>query len=253
MSHQSREADLAAAFVDLADGPLGDGYDVIAFLHTLTEHCVRLLEVASAAVLLAPPPGGVLEVAASDETSRALQSSRVTADEGPGHDCHRTGRAIPDVPLRHPHARAIWPRFGRAARVLGYTSVAAVPLRPRKEVIGALVLLNTQPTPVDADRVRLAQALADTAAISILQQRTLHDSTRLAAQLQTALSSRVIIEQAKGVLAERRGLNVQDAFEQMRAYARYHRRRLTDVAQEVIDSVSSTPVALDQAPRPGRP
>ncbi|MGC9543491.1 GAF and ANTAR domain-containing protein [Streptomyces sp. UG1] len=238
MPYESRETDLAASFVELADTLVGEDFDVIDFLHTLTDHCVRLLDVAATGVLLASPQGRGLDVAASDENTRALQASSVEQGAGPGQDCLRTGRPIPDIPLDHPHAQAAWRRFSRAARDLGFTSVAAVPLRLREQVIGALVLFNARPTPLDADRLRLARALANMAAISILQQRALRDSAALAVQLRGALSSRVVIEQAKGVLAQRRGVSVQDAFEQIRGHARHHQRRLTDVAQDVLDSMA---------------
>ncbi|MFE0254085.1 GAF and ANTAR domain-containing protein [Streptomyces sp. NPDC059010] len=237
MPYESRETDLAASFVELADSLGGDDFDVSAFLHTLTEHCVRLLDVAATGVLLASSQGRVLDMAASDERTHTLQTPCVEHRGDPGQDCLRAGRPIPDIPLDHPHAQAAWPRYSRAAHDLGFTSVAAVPLRLRDQVIGALVLLNTRPAPLDADRLRLARALANMATISIIQQRALRDSAVLTAQLRHGLSSRVIIEQAKGVLAQRRGLSLQEAFEQIRRYARHHRRRLAEVAQEVVDSV----------------
>jgi hypothetical protein len=126
MPYQSREADLAAAFVDLAHSLVGDGFDVIGFLHTLTEHCVRLLDVAAVGVLLSSPQDRPLDVAASDDDVHALQAAEVEQNERPGQDCCRHGLAIPDVPFSHPHARAIWPRFSRAAHDLGFTPVATV-------------------------------------------------------------------------------------------------------------------------------
>ncbi|MHC3469537.1 GAF and ANTAR domain-containing protein [Streptomyces sp. 7R007] len=249
MPQQPREADLAAAFVDLADSLVDDAFDVIAFLHSLTEHCVRLLDVSAAAVLLASARNRVLDVAASDERTRALHASCAEQQEGPGQDCHHTGHPVPDIPLDHPHAQTAWPHFSRAARDLGFTSAAAVPLLLREKMIGALVLLSTDPTDrLDADRLRLAQALADMATISIIQQRTLRDSETLTAQLRTALTSRVVIEQAKGVLAQRWNLSAQEAFEQIRRHARHHRRRLADVARDVLDSVAGA----SRAPSQGR-
>lgn len=238
MPDESRERDLAASFVELADGLVGDDFEVFTFLHRLTEHCVRLLDVAATGVLLASSEGRVLDMAASDERTHTLQTSCVEQREDPGQDCLRLGHPIPGIPLDHPHAQAAWPRYSRAAHDLGFTSVAAVPLRLRDQVIGALVLLNTRP-PLDDDRLQLALALANIATISIIQQRALRDSTALTAQLRHGLSSRVIIEQAKGVLAQRRGLSAQEAFEQIRRYARHNRRRLAEVAQEVVASVPS--------------
>ena len=154
--------------------------------------------------------------------------------EGPCRDCFRSGKPIPDIPLSHPHARANWPRFTARAHELGFTSVAAAPLRLREQVIGALNLYRNRSGPLDSRQMRLAQALADTATIGILQQRAVHDHADVVIQLQIALDSRTAIEQAKGVLAQRRGVSVEDAFAQLRHYARHQQRRLTDIAREVV-------------------
>ncbi|MGY6026572.1 ANTAR domain-containing protein [Streptomyces spinosirectus] len=241
MPEQSREDRLASAFVELADTLVGD-FDVIAFLHTLADHCVDLLDVSAAGVMLATPQGDILDAAASDERTRRLETDSIDWNEGPCLDCLRTGKPVPDVPLAHPHARANWPRFARKAQELGFASVAAAPLRLREQTIGALNLFRATPGPLEPAQRRLGQALADVAAIAILQQRALYEQTAVVGQLQTALDSRIIIEQAKGALAHMRGISVDEAFQQLRQYARHHRRRLTDVAREVMDGNTEVPL-----------
>ncbi|MEY9997337.1 GAF domain-containing protein [Streptomyces sp. V4I8] len=235
MPESSREERLAAAFVELADTLVGD-FDVIHFLHMLTDHCVALLDITAAGVVLATLRGELVDVCASDERARALVLAGIDLGEGPHLDCYRLGRQLPDTALTHPHAKANWPRFTPRAAELGFTSLAAAPLRLRDEVIGALTLLRTRPGPLDPAELRLGQALADTATIGILQQRALHEQATLATQLQTALTSRIIIEQAKGALAHRRGITVDEAFERLRRYARHHRLLLTKVARQVMES-----------------
>jgi GAF domain-containing protein len=235
MSESSREERLAAAFVELADTLVGD-FDVIHFLHTLTDHCVALLDITAAGVVLATLRGELVDVCASDERARALALTSIDLGEGPSLDCYRLGRPLPDTALAHPRAKANWPRFAPRAADLGFTSVAGAPLRLRDEVIGALTLFRTGSGALDQAELRLGQALADTAAISILQQRALHEQATLATQLQTALTSRIIIEQAKGALAQRRHITADEAFDQLRHYARHHGLRLTDVAREVMES-----------------
>ncbi|PWI19983.1 transcriptional regulator [Streptomyces sp. Act143] len=245
MPEQSRQERLAAAFVELADTLVGD-FDVIAFLHTLADHCVDLLDITAAGVMLATPQGDILDASASDERTRRLETDSIDWDEGPCLDCFRTGKPIPGIPLVHPHARAQWPRFAHKAQELGFASVAAAPLRLREQTIGALNLFRADPDPLAPDQLHLGQALADIAAIGILQQRAVHEQAVVAGQLQAALDSRIVIEQAKGALAQLHSISVDDAFDQLRRYARHHRRRLTDVAREVMDGSTDVLPAPEQ-------
>lgn len=238
-----REERVSAAFIDLADTLVRD-FDVVDFLHTLTEHCVALLDVAAAGVLLGTPQGHIVEAAASDERTRELELAGIEWDEGPCHDCYRASIPVADVPLDTAAARARWPRFTPLALEIGFTSVAAAPMRLHDQVIGSLNLFRNEPGPLQTPQLRLAQALADTATIGILQQRAVHEHMTLNAQLQTALDSRVAIEQAKGYLAHRRHSSVEEAFQVMRGYARAHQARLTDVARQVMDG-SADPALLD--------
>ncbi|GAA1913162.1 GAF and ANTAR domain-containing protein [Streptomyces durmitorensis] len=234
MSDLSREERLAAAFVELADTLVKD-FDVIAFLHQLTEHCVDLLDVRAAGVVLALPHGPVVDVAASDENARRLELAGVEWDEGPCHDCYRSGTAVAEERLDNALAQVRWPRFAPRARQAGFTSVVAAPLQLRGQVIGALNLFRDQMHPLAPAGLRLGQALADTATIGILHQWAAHEHLSVIAQLQQALDSRVIIEQAKGALANRRRIDVEEAFHLMRRYARNRRAPLTAVALQVLD------------------
>ncbi|MEC4020764.1 GAF and ANTAR domain-containing protein [Streptomyces sp. H27-D2] len=237
MPELTREERLAAAFVDLADTLVRD-FDVIGFLHSLTEHCVDLLDVAAAGVLLGTPSGPVVEAAASDERTRKLELAGVEWDEGPCHDCYHSGAPLSEVPLDTDEARARWPRFAPRALELGHVSVVAAPLRMHGQVIGALNLFRDRPGPLEAGQVSLAQAMADTAAIGILQQRAVHASMSVTVQLQHALDSRIIIEQANGFLAHRHRTGAEEAFALLRRHAERHQLGLTDLAQQVMDGTA---------------
>ncbi|MFD9073848.1 ANTAR domain-containing protein [Streptomyces lasiicapitis] len=239
MPEMPREERLATAFVELANTLVRD-FDVIGFLHTLTDHCVDLLDVAAAGVLLGIPQGQVVEAAASDERTCALELAGVEWDEGPCRDCFHTRAPIADVRLDTLGARTRWPHFAPHALQLGYTSVVAAPLRWQNQVIGALNLFRDRLGPLDAGQLRLAQALADTATIGILQQRAVHEQMTVISQLQHALDSRFIIEQAKGYLAHRRHTTVDEAFTRMRGHARKGGFKLTDVARQVLNGTAAT-------------
>jgi GAF domain-containing protein len=233
-----REERLAAAFVDLADTLVRD-FDVINFLHTLTEHCVDLLDVSAAGVLLATPQGQLVDAAASDERTRALELSTIEWDEGPCRDCFAS-RSQVGAFLDDAAAQARWPRFTPHALGLGFTSVAAAPLRLHDHVIGALGLFRDKSGQLDASQLRLGQALADTATIGVLQQRAVSEQMTVTVQLQAALDSRIVIEQAKGSLANHRGISVEEAFLLMRRHSRNHGVRLTELARQVLQGSADT-------------
>ena len=236
----TRERLLAEAFVDAAD-TLVEDFDVIEFLHTLAQHCVRLLDVEAAGIMLADRAGSLYPAASSTENARLLELFELQTEAGPCIDAFTTGRAVVNVDLRATAER--WPRFAEAAEATGFVSAHALPLRLREDVIGTLNLFGTSHGPLSDQDERTGQALADVATVGILAQRNLMHAELLAAQLQNALNSRVAIEQAKGVLAERRGVSVDDAFVLLRAHARNHHLRLSDLARDVADG-SSTEAAL---------
>ncbi|MEI5097722.1 GAF and ANTAR domain-containing protein [Streptomyces sp. PmtG] len=223
---------LAKTFVELADNLVAD-FDLIDFLRLLTDRCVGLLGASAAGVLLADRDGELRVMAASDEQVRLLELFQLQNDEGPCLDCFRTGSPVSVPDLRTETAR--WPRFTAQAQLYGFGAVQALPMRLRDEVVGALNLFRATAGPFDPVGTPIAQALADVATISLLQQRSTHRSTVLNEQLQTALNSRVLIEQAKGKLAERHSMDMEQAFTALRRYARAHNRRLSDVARAFID------------------
>ena len=232
----TREQQLAEAFVEAAD-TLVDDFDVIDFLHTVAGRCVQLLDVDAAGLMLADQRGQLHATAASAENARLLELFELQADAGPCLDAFRTGLPVVNADLEANQRR--WPKFAEAARTSGYTSVHALPLRLRTTSIGALNLFCTGPGALSDGDMRTGQALADVATIGILAQRSLYQAELLSAQLQNALTSRVIIEQAKGVLAERHKITVDQAFELLRGHARATNQHLSDLAREVAENSGS--------------
>ncbi|MEY9933216.1 transcriptional regulator with GAF, ATPase, and Fis domain [Catenulispora sp. GP43] len=228
----TRERQLVETFVEVAD-TLVDDFDVIDFLLTLAGRCVRLLDVEAAGIMLIDQRGHLHAAAASTENARLVELFELQSDAGPCIDCCRTGSPVVNADLEANAER--WPRFAEAARDSGFVAVHALPLRLRETVIGALNLFSAQSRVLTEDDVRAGQALADVATIGILAQRSLHQAELLAAQLQSALNSRVVIEQAKGVLAERRRISVDEAFTLLREHARNHNLRLSDLARDVAE------------------
>ena len=223
---------LSETFVELTDTMVAD-FDVIDFLHVLTDRSVQLLDVSAAGLLLADPRGELRVVAASSQAVRLLELFQLQNDQGPCLDCFRGGRPVAAADLAAEAQR--WPRFAAAAQQAGFAAVQALPMRLRDQVIGALNLFRAVPGAFDPADIRIGQALADVATISILHERSMRHSDTLNEQLQTALNSRVIIEQAKGKLAERLGLNMDQAFSVLRDHARSRNLRLSDVALAFID------------------
>jgi transcriptional regulator with GAF, ATPase, and Fis domain len=225
------ERGLVQTFVELADTLVAD-FDVVDFLHTLAQRCVELIGAAEAGIMLADQRGGLRLIASSSERARLLEIFELQSEQGPCLDCFKTGQAVRDGDLEKVPER--WPVFGPEARAAGFRSVQALPLRCRSQVIGALNLFGTLPGSLPEESMATGQAMADIATISILQERALREARVLAEQLQSALNGRVVVEQAKGVLAERAQINVDDAFHVLRSYARNHASRLRDVAEAVI-------------------
>ena len=228
----SRETVIVQSLVELAD-TLVDDFDIVDLLTGLANRCVDLLGVSAAGVMLASPGGELRVVASSNETMRVLELFELQASEGPCLDAFRTRSALEQQSLlRTPNQ---WPRFTPAALEMGFVSVCALPLKVRDEVIGALNLFSDELAPLDDQDLALAQALADLASISILTHRATAEARLLNEQLSAALTSRILIEQAKGVIAERVDVDVVEAFHRLRTYARSHGLRLTNVCQAVLD------------------
>src|ERR1700685_2120058 len=227
---------LSNTFVELTDTMVAD-FDVIDFLHVLTSRSAALLDLSAAGRLLADPRGELRVVAASSEAARLLELFQLQSDQGPCLDCFRSGRPVAAADLAAAARR--WPRFAPAARQAGFAAVQALPMRLREQVIGALNLFRAAPGALAPAEIRVGQALADVATISLLHERSMRHSDTLNEQLQTALNSRVIIEQAKGKLAERLGVDMDQAFGLLRDHARTSNRRLSDLAQAFIDGTEA--------------
>jgi len=228
------DADLLSdTFVALAD-TMVDDFDVIDFLQMLTDRSTRLLSVSAAGVVLADPRGALRVAAASSDEAGLIELFQIQNDQGPCLDCFRTGQPVIAAGLEGPDQR--WPRFAAAAARAGFGTVHALPMRLRDQVIGALNLFGAGSARLGPADLRIGQALADVATIGLLQERNVRRAETLAEQLQAALNSRVVIEQAKGKLAERLGVDMDQAFTLLRERARNTNQRLTDVARYVVDS-----------------
>ncbi|MFG1805688.1 GAF and ANTAR domain-containing protein [Streptomyces sp. NPDC049040] len=243
----TREQRMTEVFVEVADS-LTDEFDLIDFLQQLSARCVELLDVAAVGILLADAHDTLQTMAASDEHTRLLELFALQDHQGPCVDCYRTGEARTGINLTDPETAAHWPQFAARATDTGFVTANVLPLRLRGRVIGTLALFQTDPDPLSGQDITLAQALADVATIAILQQRTLDHGQVERAQLQYALTSRIVVEQAKGILAERWHVSPDAAFAAFRAYARAHNLQLAELARDVAAStLNSTAI-----PHPNR-
>ena len=229
-----REARLARTLVDLTDTLVAD-FDVVELLTLLADRCVDLLDVAAAGLMLVAPEGDLRVMASSSEAMRILELLELQSQEGPCMDCYRSGLAMVNQDLAGSSDR--WPTFAPAAHRAGFRSVHALPMRLRGAVIGALNLFHTETGHMSPADIDAAQALADVATIAILQHRAAFEAQVVNDQLSLALNSRIVIEQAKGMLAERKGLNMEQAFSALRLYARNNNLRLVDVANGIISGL----------------
>ncbi len=237
MGTVSRER-LAEVFVEMAD-TLVDDFDLVEFLEMVTARTAELIDVAAVGLLLADHHGELQFMAASDEATRLLELFQLQNHEGPCLDAFRTSEPVVNADLRSASRR--WPVFAPQAAARGLRSVHAIPLRLRGQVIGALNLFGADAGALDVQDVMLVQALADVATIGLLQERAIHNGEVLTEQLQGALNSRIVIEQAKGLLAGVHGVDVDQAFALLRGYARNHNRRLVDLAYAVISDPAAVP------------
>ena len=242
-----REQALLVAFVELAD-TLVDDYDVVDLLHRLLHHCKTVLDVAESGLMLSDQRGELHVLACTSERTRLLELFQLQNDEGPCLDCFRSGQPVlaPDLGA----AAHRWPRFVRSATEEGFRSVHAVPMRLRAQTIGAMNLFGTRTGGLSAEDLLVAQALADSATIGILQERAVHRGEVLTEQLQTALTSRVIIEQAKGILAQASGdLDMHSAFTALRFYARATNTLLGQTAARLAAGTLDPGAVLAARPR----
>jgi transcriptional regulator with GAF, ATPase, and Fis domain len=229
---------LAEVFVEVAD-TLVDDFDVIEFLHMITSRTAELAAVPAVGLLLDDGRGRLQLMAASDERTRLLELFQLQNNEGPCLDAFRSGTAVVNADLRLADSR--WPTFAPRAAASGFRSVHALPLRLRSNVLGALNLFGADAGVLEPADVRIVQALADVATIGLLQEKAIRQGEVLTQQLQLALNSRVVIEQAKGALARTHGIDVDAAFELLRGYARANNRKLVDLARIVVTEPQTLP------------
>ena len=241
---ESRERDIIRAFVDLSN-ELVDDYDVVEMLSNLTMACAELLNVASAGLLLADKQGNLHLMASTSERTHHLEVFQLQREEGPCLDCYADGEPVivPDLAAEEER----WPQFCPAAEAAGFRSVHALPMRLRETLLGTLGLFGEATGRLDDDDLALAQALVHVASVAIVNEKSATDLATVNSQLQHALTSRVVLEQAKGVIAHTGGIEMQDAFAVLRRYARDHGRRLSDVASQVVSRELSGQTLLEHA------
>jgi GAF domain-containing protein len=232
MAMMSRAGRVSAAFVKIADTLVAD-YDVFDLLHTLVDESVGILDAAAAGLVLVDPAGDLQVMASTSEESQLVEVLQLEAGTGPCVDCYRTGAvvAIDDIATQGDR----WPLFQSSALSQGFRSLHAVPMRLRSRTIGALNLFGHEAGPLPADDAAIAQAFADVATITLLQERAARETALINEQLQRALNSRILIEQAKGVIAHTSNVDMNAAFALLRGYARAHNRTLYETADMIIN------------------
>jgi GAF domain-containing protein len=229
---------LSRVFVEVADTLVAD-FDLIDFLHNLADHTAAVSDAASVGLMLADEDGHLHYMAASAESARHLELFQLQHSEGPCLDCFRTGEPVTVADLRAHDPR--WPAFTPRAYEAGVRSVHAFPMRLRDRVIGALNIFDEDPMPFRPEDVKVVQALADVATIAIIQERAISRAETVTEQLQGALNSRIAIEQAKGMIAQRHDVDVDTAFDRLRAHARRHGLRLADLSGAVVAGTAEIP------------
>jgi transcriptional regulator with GAF, ATPase, and Fis domain len=240
----AREDQIVAAFVSMA-GSLAQGHDVHELLTELAGNCARLLDVSAVGLLLADPRGALHVVAASSERIADLEAFQAQRGEGPCHTCYLDGQPVnvPDLEA----AAARWPNFAPVAARAGVASVHAVPMRLREDIVGALNLFGSTTGALNEADLRLAQALADVATVALVQDRAAADRDLVTEQLQHALDSRVVLEQAKGVLSYSGELDMAAAYAALRSYARDHNIRITELARALVSRAVPAALVLEHA------
>lgn len=240
MTQPGREGQVLEAVVSLVDSLLVD-FDVVELLTQLTERCAQLLDVASAGLLLADPRAQLHLMAATSDTTHDLELFQLQSEQGPCLDCYATGEPVSAADL--PAQRARWPRFVEAATRVGFVSVHAVPMRAAGMVLGALGLFGTAAGELNPQDQLVAQTLAHIATVAILQEQAPTPAAVLP-RLQGALTSQVVVEQAKGFVRARLDVSIDEAFRLMRSYARTHDRHLSELARTLISEPDARPSIL---------
>lgn len=241
---ETREREIISAFVEMSN-ELVDDYDVVDVLTQLTGHCAHLLDASAAGLLLADRRGVLHLAASSSHRIEHLEIFQLQRDEGPCLDCYRDGRQVLVADLAEEGQR--WPQFARAGQDLGFRSVHALPMRLTGETLGALGVFGDEPGTLDTDDLALAQALLHVASVALVNERSATDRAIVNSQLQNALTSRIVVEQAKGALAQAGDLDMEDAFNVLRRYSRDHGIKLSVVANQVVDRDLKYAVLIEHA------
>lgn len=231
MTETTRDARMLRTFAMLAD-TLVDEYDVVELLQSLVDACRDLLDTTAAGILLADGRGDLELIVSTSEASRLVETMQLSAQAGPCIECYRTGNAVSVPSIADVDEE--WAAFRDSALAQGFASIEAVPLRLRDQTIGTLNLLRSEPGSLADVDVIAARAFADVATIGILHERSIRESEVLSEQLQLALKTRVVIEQAKGVVSYTNDVPIDEAFDLIRAYARSHQRPLSEVAARLV-------------------
>jgi hypothetical protein len=242
MTDTPRETQVLDAVISLVDSLLDD-FDVVELLTELTERCADLLDIAAAGFLLADPLGQLRLMAATSRQTRELELFQLQADEGPCLECYATGQPVSVADLRADSSR--WPRFVPAALEAGVASVHAVPMRAAGIVLGSLGLFGSRPGELNEADLLVGQTLAHIACVAILQEHAPTPSTVLP-KLRSALTHRIVVEQAKGFLRERFDISVDEAYSLLRRYARAHGDHLTDVSRQLMADPGARPALLQK-------
>lgn len=228
----SKQTLLGETMVMLADNLVAD-FDVVELLTMLADRCVSILGVSAAGLMLVGPDGNLRVIASSSEKMHLLELFELQTEQGPCLECFQSGVPVTQLDLSAVLTR--WPRFAAEALANGFNSVHALPMRLRGTVVGALNLFQNDAIGIDPEGIEAAQAFADIATIAILQYRATLQAHELMDQLNTALNTRILIEQAKGIVAEREQLDMEHAFAALRGHARNNNQRLADVAAAIVD------------------
>ena len=243
VADSTREERINDAFVRVA-GTLVDDYDVLDLLSTLMNTCTDLLDVQAGGILLADSTGQLELVASTSEEAEIVEIMIVAAGAGPCIDCFNTGTVVSVADIDADAGQ--WPRFRKTALDQGFRATHATPLRLHGEVVGAMNLLSTDVGALSSRDAKLAQALADVATVGILHERSLRQPEMVAAQLHLALDTRILVEQAKGVLAQIRSCTMTEAFTTLRDYARAHDVTLRVAAEGVVNRTISAEALVPQ-------
>ena len=237
---------LADVFVDVADTLVTD-FDLIDFLHTVAAHAAEVTGTAAVGLMLSDNQGQLHYMAASSESAKLLELLQLQNSEGPCLECFQSGEPIAQADLREAYDR--WPVFARRAVDSGVLAVHAFPMRLRDKVIGAMNVFRAESMALPSEDQRVLRALADVATIAIMQERAMARAELLNEQLQVALTSRIVIEQAKGAVAQTFGVTVEQAFEMLRRHARSRHLRLTDLAHTVVNTPDAASILRDPGER----